>query len=417
MEILIITIVLPYPVDSGGTSGLFLMADYMRKSHRITFMCPRGTIENENQLRKLWPDVTFIFFDPDKETELTRSKKAIKMVKNVINPQKLSREQEFRKSMLLDRTNLVDYYYNNLIEVVKDTTSKKIFDLIQVEFIEIAPIIDFFPKGIPTTFVHHEIRYRIMKLEAETQKTKKIGDDWVIGNTKLLEIGLLNKFDKVFCVTQNDVDYLTSDGVLPGKAVASPSPVKFLYDEKEEIFEFQNRLVYLGPEFHFPNLDAIDWFLENCWTEIIQANPSLRFDIVGKWTPKTVKYLSEKYKNVFFHGFVPDLKELMSGAILIVPLRIGSGMRMKILEGVKWNIPIISTTIGSEGLPMQHGENCYIANNKEEFIKSVNALVLDSDLQNRFVKKSKNILQKGYSIEECGNLRQGYYEQLFLKNN
>jgi glycosyltransferase involved in cell wall biosynthesis len=102
----------------------------------------------------------------------------------------------------------------------------------------------------------------------------------------------------------------------------------------------------------------------------------------------------------------------MKGSIMIVPLRIGSGMRMKILEGAAWHVPMVSTSIGAEGLPMTNMENCILADSPNEFIDGILTLAADTDLQNMFVKKAKNIIKLGYSVEECGQVRNEIYKRI-----
>jgi glycosyltransferase involved in cell wall biosynthesis len=102
----------------------------------------------------------------------------------------------------------------------------------------------------------------------------------------------------------------------------------------------------------------------------------------------------------------------MKGSVMIVPLRIGSGMRMKILEGAAWHVPMVSTTVGAEGLPMNHMENCILADTAQDFVDGILTLSADVSLQNQFVKNAKSIIKLGYSVEECGQVRNEIYKRL-----
>jgi glycosyltransferase involved in cell wall biosynthesis len=191
----------------------------------------------------------------------------------------------------------------------------------------------------------------------------------------------------------------------------SPLPVDLTEHPINQPFEFSNRLVFLGPEVHFPNLDGVDWFLNNCWHKLLKNNPRLRFSILGKWSDEA-KIMFSGFRNVTFEGFVEDLSSVMKGSIMIVPLRIGSGMRMKILEGAAWHVPMVSTSIGAEGLPMKNMENCILADTSGEFIDGILTLAADNNLQNMFVKHAKHIIKLGYSVEECGQLRNEIYQKI-----
>src|SRR5690606_29781818 len=124
----------------------------------------------------------------------------------------------------------------------------------------------------------------------------------------------------------------------------------------------------------YPNLDGIDWFLSNCWGEIQRLNPGVKLSVVGRWSEEKKKWF-DGYENVSFEGFVPDLETVMRGSVMIVPLRIGSGMRMKILEGVSYHVPVVSTSVGAEGLPMVNDINCKIADSASDFIVATHQLL------------------------------------------
>jgi glycosyltransferase involved in cell wall biosynthesis len=413
MNILLISVVFPYPADNGGSSGMHKLIEGLRQVHTITLVCPSSSLENTKALTLLWPNVDIVPFSMPSGSVNNFSLKSL--IKSFGNTKKPTKAQLFRQAMVLQTTNLTNFHFNDLIEIVKGQVAQKQFDVAQVEFIELAPIINFLPKGLKTVFVHHEIRHRRMRLELATLPSVDNADIWKIENTKILEIGLLNLFDKVVCLTPHDKQYLIEDGVSAHKLEVSSLPAHFIDHNINNPFIFKNRLVFLGPEIHFPNLDAIDWFLDNCWKELQKKHPNLSFDIIGKWSLKTIESY-KKYKNVNFVGFVPELEEIMTGVIMVVPLRIGSGMRMKILEGVSWHVPIISTTIGAEGLPMNNGENCFISDTSLEFINSVSEVIESIDLQKQFIEKSRSLIFAGFSVEECTNARNQIFESVFCTN-
>jgi glycosyltransferase involved in cell wall biosynthesis len=409
MDILLISVVFPYPVDAGGSVGTHKMIEFLRKNHNITLVCPKSSLENQMALEALWPNVKIVSFNLPCHIQDDLSIK--KIIKSFAGNRKISKEQRFRNAMMLQTSDLVNYYFDDLLLKIGNLTFEKKYDLIQVEFIDLAPIVNFLPKNTPKIFIHHEIRYKRMFLEYSTLKDKTQTDIWKIENTKTLEIATLNKYDKVISLTEHDKNYLIADGVDASKVEVSPLPINIKNHPINIPFNFQNRLVYLGPEIHFPNLDAIDWFLTHCWNDLKSQNPKLKLEIIGKWQSKTIQEYSH-FKDVTFLGFVEKLENVMTGAIMIVPLRIGSGMRMKILEGVSWHVPIVSTSIGAEGLPMHHNENCFLADNPGDFCESILKISKDKELQNSFIDGSKNLIQSGYSIEDCGKKREEIFKNL-----
>ncbi|MCP9753751.1 glycosyltransferase [Lacihabitans sp. CCS-44] len=410
MDILLVTVVFPYPVNDGGRSGTFKLIEYLRKEHNITLICPSCTAANHQKLQELWPNVKIQTFNSPKSiTEGFNLKGFIK--KTIVGQKKPSKSEIFKSNMVLNTTDLVKYYFSNLIQLVQNELNKNSYDLIQVDFIELAPLVHFLPKNIKKVFVHHELRYKRMALEYATLGYKDVGEEWKIANTKLLEVGLMDAYDKVICLTEIDKKTLELDGVTPEKLEVSPLPVDVAEHPINQPFEFNKRLVFLGPEVHFPNLDGVDWFLANCWEKLLSNDPQLKLSILGKWSEEAKKMFAYS-RNVTFEGFVEDLSTVMKGSIMIVPLRIGSGMRMKILEGAAWHVPMVSTSIGAEGLPMNHMENCILADTAQDFVDGILALSADASLQNKFVKNAKIIIKLGYSVEECGQVRNEIYKRL-----
>ena len=166
MNILLISVVFPYPIDAGGSVGTHKMIDYLRANHTLTLVCPESTFENEKALTSLWPDVKIVVFSMPKMPSNKISIK--KIIKGFGGSSKISKEEGFKKSMALQTTDLVNFYFENLIEIVRNLTKENSYDLIQVEFIDIAPIVHFLPIRIPKVFVHHEIRHKRMLLEFNT---------------------------------------------------------------------------------------------------------------------------------------------------------------------------------------------------------------------------------------------------------
>jgi glycosyltransferase involved in cell wall biosynthesis len=410
MEILLVTVVFPYPINDGGRSGTFKLVEFLRKEHNITLICPSCTEANHRKLQGLWPNVRLLTFQNSGHVSEGFNLKGF-IKKTISGQKKPSKIEVFKSNMVLNTTDLVRYYFADLLNLVREELKFKSYDLVQVDFIELAPLVNFLPDGIKKIFVHHELRYKRMALEYSTLGFEDVAEEWKIANTKLLEVGLLNKYDKVVCLTDIDKNILASDGVYADKLVVSPLPVDVAEHPINQPFEFSKRLVFLGPEVHFPNLDGVDWFLNNCWEKLLKADPRLRLSVLGKWSHEGRKMFSA-FRNVTFEGFVEDLSVVMKGAIMIVPLRIGSGMRMKILEGAAWHVPMVSTHVGAEGLPMTHMENCILADSPQEFMDGILTLSTNPELQNDFVKNAQSIIKSGYSVEECGQIRSKVYREL-----
>lgn len=408
MKILIVSVVFPFPVDAGGSAGTYKMIDYARKEHDITFLSLATNQENLDQLRTLWPNVDIRTAQQHQEAP---EPSLLRRIANFVRGNNSAINDRKKKNMILYGTDLDMCYFPEIIDLLQDTLKEKTFDLIQTEYIDFAPLVHFLPEGIPKVHVHHELRFRRMQLEYDLQEVKDHADKWHIETTKTLEVNTLKLYDRVLTVSQNDANILVDNGLAPEKVSSSPLPVEPLRDNVKLPFKFKNKLVYLGPQVHYPNYDAVTWFLGNIWPNVSEANENIEFQVIGKWPQEFIEQF-KNLRNVSFLGFVDNLSQAMEGAIMVVPLRIGGGMRMKILEAISWQIPVITTTAGAEGLPMVSGENCLIANTPNEIANAIKNLCSSEKMQNDFISAASPILKSNFSIEKCGSLRNQLYLEI-----
>ena len=127
---------------------------------------------------------------------------------------------------------------------------------------------------------------------------------------------------------------------------------------------------HLGSMDWFPNIEGIEWFLRECWPDIARKYPGITLHLAGRNMPQWL--LQYNHPSVWIDGEVPDAAEYMrSHGIMIVPLLSGSGVRIKILEGMARGVCVISTAIGAEGIPAVNGRDILIASTPDEFSDAV----------------------------------------------
>ena len=142
-------------------------------------------------------------------------------------------------------------------------------------------------------------------------------------------------------------------------------------------------LLYVGAMDYYPNIDAVRFFFETMYEPLRQAVSNVRVQVVGHTPPTEIRQLAE-LPGVEVTGSVPDVRPYYERAtVFIVPLRLGGGTRLKIVEAMAMGLPIVSTTIGVDGLDIRPGENILIADDPASFIEAVLKLLKDTDLHNR----------------------------------
>ena len=290
-------------------------------------------------------------------------------------------------------------YINKLIEQYH-------IDVVQVEMCFLLSMVLDLPKHVKKIFVHHELRYVREELRlANIEVPQSFRHEVTIH--KFEEIGLLNMYDEIVVLSETDKQKLIADGV------TTPILTSFAVVNTEKPSEdisgkWKYVLSFIGPESHDPNYDGVMWFLENCWNELCAKNADYKLRIIGKWSADTCDIIRSQYPNVEFAGFVENLSDALSGTVMIVPIRVGSGIRMKILEAGAIGVPVVSTRVGAEGLPVEDGENILLADSSESFVGAV--LKMENEVMRvALAKQLQATIQKKYSVTALKENRRSLY--------
>ena len=142
--------------------------------------------------------------------------------------------------------------------------------------------------------------------------------------------------------------------------------------------EIPQRLLFFGRLDYYPNRDAIEFFIQDILPRIRERHPGAEFHVAGAGDDRPVRELAQAVPGVVLHGRVEDLAALVeSAAIVVVPLRCGGGTRLKILEALAAGRPVVSTTVGAEGLDMKPGSDLLFADGADAFSQAVIGLLAD----------------------------------------
>lgn len=421
MKILIVTRHLPWPLDSGGNTAQFVLLDYLRQKHEFTMIVEIFRPESYGLVAELQNRLPEVKIVPVGKRSLTTTPQNRRLSSRILQSCK-----DFAKS-LLDVLNVPAYPFKGLplemIQAVQQQVMQESYDLIQVEFTETMSIVEILPKSSKKTFVNHQIHYKYVERQLKTSRGfsnyYKFALNYFLKIIKNQELGFLNQYDAVLVFSDTDKHTLMSDlAALPIPALpiyVSPFPVDLPKTDNQILGEFQNKLVYLGGEKHYPNKDAVDYFFEKIWGNVLQESPEMRVYIVGKWSPQSIAKYS-LIQNVTFTGFVPSLLEVFAGSIMIVPLRIGSGIRTKILDAMAYGVPVVSTTIGCEGLPVTNQENILISDDENSFADAISSLMENRELRQKISRNGLQLIEDTYTRDKAGEVRNDIYAKILNMN-
>jgi glycosyltransferase involved in cell wall biosynthesis len=162
----------------------------------------------------------------------------------------------------------------------------------------------------------------------------------------------------------------------------------------------------------YPNEDAVAFFADEVLPRIQETVPDVAFSIVGGNPSARVQKLAER-ERVVVTGRVPEIKPYFAEAtVFVVPLRIGSGTRLKILEALAMGKAIVSTTVGAEGLDLRDGEEILIADEPTAFADAVIRLLTDSELRRRVGETGRIRVEQDYDWRSIGKKLYTLYESL-----
>lgn len=430
MKLLIITHLIPYPLSDGGRISQYALIDYLRNKCSITVLVFTHTEADAisiQHLKETWGNVNFEVISLRAPVPVTRKRNATHFVqaglKAVLHKANVSYEKLFAapKPSLQDLANAENERLINLVDFLRprkktiiDQVSAMVQnckpDLVQMEFVYVLDLSLCIPKEIKKIFVHHELRYK--RIETEF---KAVGNDHgIYGNylkklCEVSEIELLKNFDAIVTVSEDDKDMLLEK--LPGKKIESlPFPI---LDREIKAIKRDNspvkKLVFIGGEFHSPNKDAVEWYIRSMGKMILEKYRFI-LHVIGNWSAETIcKYSGNPC--VCFTGYIENLGEYCKNSIMVVPLRIGSGIRQKILYAVAWGVPVISTTLGSEGIA-EYDKMCLTANTPNEFAEAIAKINDDPDYFELMASNAQSILKAHYSQEVAGDKRLLFYKSV-----
>ena len=221
------------------------------------------------------------------------------------------------------------------------------------------------------------------------------------------ETALVQQFDHILTVTEEDRQALLN---LFSTSLREQLRQKFTSlpicvdpaDKEPVLYEDQGpNILHLGTMFWPPNVEGVLWFAKDVLPLILQEVPHAQFTIAGKNPPSTVSDLAQSGSPLQGHvevtGYVPDAQPLLSRCrAFVVPVRAGGGMRVKIVDGWQWGLPIVSTTIGAEGIDTRPGENILLADEPQEFANAVVRVLTDSQLNSSLRENGRRWVEEHY---------------------
>jgi glycosyltransferase involved in cell wall biosynthesis len=240
----------------------------------------------------------------------------------------------------------------------------------------------------------HNALYLVVKRMA--QHTKKPAWrqflTWEAQRLEHYERTTYGHFDRVIFVTGEDRARLQLDNAVVIPICADPAATAPVQRRNDAM-----NVTFVGALHWPPNAQGIAWFARESWLSIVDSIPEAQLTIIGKAPPPEVSVLALELPNVRVTGYVDDLQPYLADTgVFLVPLRAGGGMRVKIVDAWTWQLPVVATTIGAEGLSYKHGVNLLIADQPADLAKAVVQVLRDPTLADSLAHAGRCTAQAAY---------------------
>jgi glycosyltransferase involved in cell wall biosynthesis len=376
MNILIIAPFFPYPLTQGGKIVIFNTLKYLSRLHRVSFACLSDEPVTDFGLLQEYCDEIVVTV---RKPELVRDLLSFMTGDYPFNAVKLHSESFAAELRLLRQ--------------------RRSFDLVQVEFSLIWRYAEIF-RDIPLVLYAHNIEYKIIAQNRLTCRNPLKRLLYAIEERKLraLEERAWRDCSLCFTVSANERDVIAA-------TVKDDTKVITLVGVDLERFPFQpkreaeKKILFIGGLNYHPNVDSARYLLEEIFPRIRASVPDVSLDMVGIELWRIAEQASGT-PGVRLHEHVPEILPWFRGAdLLVVPLRYGAGVRIKILETMAAGLPIVATLKGCEGLAVGHGRELLVADDPDSFAREVVRLLGDSDLRLALATNAHEFVCEHYSLE------------------
>ena len=286
-------------------------------------------------------------------------------------------------------------------KLLENILNEKQFDCIIFESIFVAAYRDVIPKTCNAVIVlrEHNVEHRIWERLAdnETFLLKRWYLRLLSRRLRKFETEACTRFDGVTTVTDEDASYLRSSGcTVP--LYSSPAIIEIPGEEVLTVSPEENTLFHIGSMDWMPNIEGVNWFLKEVMPAIHQNFPQLKLHLAGRNMPETL--MNTMIPGVVTEGEVSSSVEfILSKKIMIVPLLSGSGIRVKIIEGMALGKTIISTAIGAEGIPCENRKNILLANTPEEFSNQISWCLSNPEEARQVGLRARKLAEEHFSMK------------------
>lgn len=397
MQILQLCKKYPFPPKDGETVAILNLAVALHNLGATVDLLAMNTLRHESRVNG---QAHYSFY---REVETVPVDNQIKILPAFLN-------LFSHKSYHIERFESADFSLK-LKEMLLNTA----YDVVQLETLYLAtyiPVIRKYSKAKIALRAHNvefEIWERIVNNSSPNPKYWYL--NYLAKKLKNYECHQLSQYDLLAAISQRDWEKYRELGYKgPGLVVPigfNPKAYRPVYPDYRDVLS----IGFIGSLDWLPNLRGMEWFLADIWPGIHAKYPKLELHIAGRNTPAWLLQLEKK--NIIVHGEVDDAQAFIKKHnIALVPLRSGSGMRVKILEAMALGKVVLTTSLGLEGILARDGQEVLIADNYNEFIAKIHHCQVAPDRLSLIGQNARSLVERHYDRERIAEKLLAAYQQI-----
>lgn len=395
---------LPYPPHSGVTKRTYHVLEELRRDYDITLLAFSRRAHQ-----------------PDSRARLGATTTLRAMLADVGEPVRIRAERSgldkawvHLRSLLRGRAYTYYDYGDPLFErQLRARVASGVYELAHIDSLDLFRWVDSLPH-VPIACTHHNMESRLLRRTARHARSR------LASRYLDYQAGLLEGVEREWCprfdlnVVTSSVDAASLRNIAPGsRTLVVPNGVdvdSLAPDPRVPLVS--GRVVFIGGAVSFPNRDGVEFFLRDIWPAIRERSDAATFHVLGR-ADDAHKQEFEREPGVACLGYVDDMRpHLAEAECSVVPLRVGGGTRLKILDAWAMGKAVVSTSLGCEGLEVRDGENILIRDDPLEFAEAVSRVLGEPALRDRLGEAARETVVELYSWDVIGRTLRGAYADL-----
>jgi len=384
-KILIISPYFPFPPRDGGKVRLYNLIKHLSSLNEVYLLA---------------------YIEPGARTDsVDMARQYCKQVFPVLR-------QEEKRIISKDIPRCVSFFYTQaMIDELKRVLDIVKPDIVQLDFLIMTQYVKHI-EGVPVIYTEHDMS--ILDFN-QSFHDRDLDDKERFGYWKQLveyEKDILNKFKSVIVLTHRDKKLIENfnNNI---KANIIPTGVDIELFKQQNVDNTEQSLVFVGHYRHYPNADAIIYFVNKIFNKILDKLPKLKLYIVGSGVTKNIEELAKNNKNIIITGEVEDVSVyLQKPNIFVAPVRLGGGIKGKVLEAMACGIPVVATKEAIDGIDYDTSDCSLICNDENDFVNNIVALTENKSLYEKLAYNSRKLVENYYDWKKIASSLNDFYSKV-----